>query len=74
MITTDRNVGIMAHLTKETKERFRLECARRKIGMSEQLSMIIEEWLIISPNEQLKQKRSNKRDIDPLKDVPLPLE
>lgn len=62
MITSDRDVGIMFHVTLETKETFRKEAARRKIGMSQLLSNIIEKWLETASDEILDQKRSNKRD------------
>ena len=63
MITSDRNVGIMAHIRRGTKEAFRKEAARRKIGMSELLSDVLEEWLITAPDEQIEVTRSNIRSL-----------
>lgn len=85
MITTDRNIAIMAHVTYKNKEKFRAEAARRHMSMSELISVILEQWLESAPSEIIEKKRSNKRDLkfdeeifekvmDPLKDVPLPLE
>lgn len=54
----------MAHLTPETKEAFRMECERRNIGMSEQISNLVEEWLLEASNEEIGKIRSNKRLID----------
>lgn len=72
---SDRDVGIMAHFTADTKERFRAEAERRKVSMSQLLSDVVEEWLRTATGEQLEEKRSNKRGpIDPLRDIPLPLE
>ena len=77
---SDRDVGIMAHFTYEVKEKFRAEAARRKMSMSALLAEIVEEWLEYAPQEQIEVVRSNKRKsvvegpIDPLKDVPLPLD
>ena len=73
MITSDRNVGLMAHLTADTKKRFQKEAERRKMGMSELVSDIIEEWLEYASKEQLEPRRSNKRTLDKLRDIPLPL-
>jgi len=78
-ITTDRDVFIGAHLTLEQKVAFRAEADRRKISMSALLAEIVNEWLIIAPQEQIEEKRSNKRTVkkeDPERpkpqDVPLP--
>lgn len=88
MITqSDRDVGIMAHLTLDVKERFRAEAERRKMSMSLLVSQIIEKWLGEAEIEQIQEKRSNKRKVfaedketgirikvvDPLRDIPLPL-
>ena len=84
MITGDRNVFLGAHLTQEQKNLFRKEAERRKISMSELLSHVLEEWLIIAPAEQVEEFRSNKRfvketvqesiekTIDGLREVELP--
>jgi hypothetical protein len=84
MITSDRNVFLGAHLTQEQKNLFRKEAERRKISMSELLSHVLEEWLIIAPAEQVEEFRSNKRfvketvqesiekTIDGLREVELP--
>lgn len=61
MITTDRNVTLTCHVTQDIKDAFRREAGRRRIGMSELLSKIIEEWLEFAPQEQLEEMRSNKR-------------
>lgn len=61
MITTNRNITLTCHVTKETKEAFRSEAERRKMGMSELLSNLIEDWLVEAPQEQVEEKRSNKR-------------
>lgn len=45
MITTDRNITLTCHVTKKIKEAFREAAGRRRIGMSELLSKIIEAWL-----------------------------
>jgi hypothetical protein len=63
MITSERNVTLTCHVTQEVKDAFRHEAARRRIGMSELLFNIIEEWLELAPMEQLEDKRSNKRII-----------
>lgn len=70
MIASDRDVGVMFHVTAETKEMFRLEAARRKVSMSALLSQILEEWLEFAPLEQLEPKRSNKRDVTILPPIP----
>jgi len=84
MIISDRNVFLGAHLTQEQKNLFRKEAERRKISMSELLSHVLEEWLIIAPAEQVEEFRSNKRfvketvqesiekTIDGLREVELP--
>jgi len=65
----------MAHLTLETKERFRAEAERRKKSMSALVSEVIEEWLAVASSEEVPAVRSNKREpVDPLRDIPLPLE
>jgi len=75
MITTDRNVGIMAHLTHVNKEKFRAEAARRHMSMSELVSIVLEQWLEGASSELIEKKRSNKRNFNPNEiDVPLPLE
>lgn len=74
-ITTDRNVFIGGHFTEEQKENFRHEAERRDISMSELLSNIIGDWLIVAADEQIEPKRSNKRHLNPNEvDVPLPFE
>lgn len=50
----------MAHLTLETKERFRAEAARRNKSMSALVSEVIEEWLEEASTEEISE-RSNKR-------------
>jgi predicted DNA-binding protein len=76
----------MAHLTLETKERFRSEAARRNKSMSALVSEVIEDWLQTAADEDVGEVRSNKRGeirlvkdafekvMDPLRDVPLPLD
>jgi len=78
-ITTERDVFVGAHFTLEQKTAFRTEAERRKVSMSALLADIVNEWLIIAPQEQIEEKRSNKRTVkkeDPGKpkpqDVPLP--
>ncbi len=72
---SDRNVAIMAHVTLETKEAFRIEAERRKTTISALLSEVLEKWLVEASSEELEFKRSNKRGpVDPLRDIPLPLE
>jgi hypothetical protein len=79
MILTERDVFVGAHLTFEQKEALRTEAARRKISMSALIAHLVEEWLIVAPDEQVDPVRSNKRD--PVEealakevDVPLPLD
>jgi hypothetical protein len=60
-ITTDRSIFLGAHLTREQKEGLKREAERRKVSMSALVSFIIEEWLIVAPQEQLEPVRSNKR-------------
>jgi len=69
MITTDRNIGIMAHVTAKHKEMFRAEAARRHMSMSELVSIILAQWLEHAPEEQLEKKRSNKRSFDSLNEI-----
>ena len=73
MITTNRNEFIGFHVTIEQKEQLKLEAIRRSISLSAMLANIVEQWLESAPKEQLEKKRSNKR-IDPLRNIPLPLE
>lgn len=61
MITSDRNITLTCHVTQEVKDGFRAEAIRRKMGMSELLSDILQDWLVGAPMEQLEEKRSNKR-------------
>lgn len=75
MITTDRDVFVGAHLTKEQKESLRLEAARRNMSMSALLAHIVEEWLIVAADEQVEPVRTNKRELPSRskeEDVPLP--
>lgn len=78
MITTDRDVFVGSHMTQENKDALQAEAKRRKKSVSECVADVIEEWLITAPQEQLEEERSNRRktdqEVDPLKDVPLPLE
>lgn len=62
-ITTDRDVFVGAHLTYEQKEAFRLEALRRRKSMSALLAEIIEDWLLVAPDQQVEEIRSNKRGI-----------
>jgi hypothetical protein len=72
---SDRNVPIMAHVRAQTKERLILESERRKISMSALISELLERELVVAEDEEVAFKRSNKRGpIDPLKDIPLPLD
>jgi hypothetical protein len=82
---SDRDIFIGAHLTHEQKELFRKEADRRGVSMSALVSYLIEEWLVIAPQEQVEKIRSNKRSrlniiheteemIKKEKDVPLPFE
>ena len=64
MITTDRNITLTCHVTKEVKEAFRSEAIRRQMGMSELLFNILTKWIVTAPNEPIDQKRSNKRMVD----------
>ena len=61
MITTSRNVTLGCHVTQETKDEFRREAGRRRLGMSELLSALIEEWLVTAQKEKLEQVRSRKK-------------
>lgn len=79
MIMTDRDIFIAAHVTQETKDRFKIEADRRKKSMSLIISELIEKFLETAEHEHLEPIRSNKRT--PLEealareeDVPLPLE
>lgn len=63
MITTDRDVFIGGHFTKEQKDQFKVEAARRKMSMSALLSQIVEDWLVVAPDEQVEEIRSNRRTI-----------
>ena len=70
MITTERDVFIGAHFTKDQKESFRREADRRQISMSALLSQLVEDWLEVASQEQVEPKRSNKKAFH---DVALPL-
>lgn len=66
-ITTDRDIFIGGHLTFETKERFRQEAQKRDKPMSELLSDLIEEFLLVVDDGPAPSKFSDQ-------DVPLPFE
>lgn len=73
MITTDRDVFVGAHLTREKKEMLRTEAERRKSSMSLLVSDIIDEWLETAGAEKIEPSRSNKRTpVSTEEDVPLP--